>query len=85
MHENLSTRKCHMGLDARKFCCAKISTFTVFNILRANLAQTDFLIVHYMLIVVINDPFSKETRAVINQLGSVNLGLITTISRWFAA
>ena len=30
MRENLSTRKCQMGLDARKFSCAKISTFTVF-------------------------------------------------------
>ena len=29
MRENLSTRKCHQGLDARKFSCAKISTFTV--------------------------------------------------------
>ena len=31
MRENVSTRKCHMGLDARKFSCAKISTFTVFT------------------------------------------------------
>ena len=29
MHENISTRKCHIGLDARKFSSAKISTFTV--------------------------------------------------------
>ena len=29
MRENLSTRKCRLGLDARKFSCAKISTFTV--------------------------------------------------------
>ena len=29
MRENLSRRKCHRGLDARKFSCAKISTFTV--------------------------------------------------------
>ena len=26
----MSTRKCHMGLDARKFSCTKISTFTVY-------------------------------------------------------
>ena len=32
MRENLSTRKCHQGLDARIFSCAKISTFTVFDI-----------------------------------------------------
>ena len=30
MHENLSTRKCHQGLDARKFSCAETSTFTVY-------------------------------------------------------
>ena len=29
MGENLSTRKCHQWLDARKFSCAKISMFTV--------------------------------------------------------
>ena len=29
IRENLSTRKCHQGLDARKFSCAKISAFTV--------------------------------------------------------
>ena len=29
MRENLSTRKCHQGLDAQKFSCVKISTFTV--------------------------------------------------------
>ena len=29
--ENMSTRKAHIGLDARKFSCAKISTFTVHN------------------------------------------------------
>ena len=29
MRENLSTRKYRLGLDARKFSCAKISTFTV--------------------------------------------------------
>ena len=29
MRENVSTRKCHIGLDAQKFSCAKISTFTV--------------------------------------------------------
>ena len=29
MRENMSTRKGHIGLDARKFSCAKISTFTV--------------------------------------------------------
>ena len=32
MRENLSTRKCHMGLDAAKFSSAKISTFIVFKI-----------------------------------------------------
>ena len=32
MRENLSTRKCHIGLDARKFSSAKISTFTVLNL-----------------------------------------------------
>ena len=32
MRENLSTRKCHQGLDARKFSCAKISTLTVIGI-----------------------------------------------------
>ena len=31
MRENLSTRICVLGLDARKFSCAKISTFTVYN------------------------------------------------------
>ena len=31
MRENLSTRKCHQGLDVRKFRCAKISTFTVYK------------------------------------------------------
>ena len=29
VRENLSTRKCQMGLDARKYSSAKISTFTV--------------------------------------------------------
>ena len=29
MRENLSTRKCHIGLDARKVSSAKISTLTV--------------------------------------------------------
>ena len=29
MRKNMSTRKGHIGLDARKFSCAKISTFTV--------------------------------------------------------
>ena len=29
MREKFSTRKCHQGLDVRKFSCAKISTFTV--------------------------------------------------------
>ena len=29
MHENMSMQKCHIGLDARKFSSAKISTFTV--------------------------------------------------------
>ena len=29
IRENVSTRKGHIGLDARKFSCAKISTFTV--------------------------------------------------------
>ena len=29
MRENMSTRKGHIWLDARKFSCAKISTFTV--------------------------------------------------------
>ena len=31
MRENLTARTCLMGLDARKFSCAKISTFTVTN------------------------------------------------------
>ena len=30
IRENMSTLKGHIGLDARKFSCAKISTFTVF-------------------------------------------------------
>ena len=30
MRKNMSTRKGHIGLGARKFSCAKISTFTVF-------------------------------------------------------
>ena len=30
MRENMSTLKCHIGLDARKFSSAKISTFTVY-------------------------------------------------------
>ena len=29
MRENMTTRKGHIWLDARKFSCAKISTFTV--------------------------------------------------------
>ena len=29
MRENISTRNGHIWLDARKFSCAKISTFTV--------------------------------------------------------
>ena len=29
VRENVTLRICHPGLDARKFCCAKISTFTV--------------------------------------------------------
>ena len=32
IRENMSTRKGHIGLDARKFSCAKISTFTVIYI-----------------------------------------------------
>ena len=31
IRQNMSTRKCHKGLDARKFSSAKISTFTVFG------------------------------------------------------
>ena len=31
MRENLTARICLIGLDARKFSCAKISTFTVFR------------------------------------------------------
>ena len=31
IREYMSTRKGHIGLDARKFSCAKISTFTVFR------------------------------------------------------
>ena len=34
MRENLSMRKCRLGLDARKFSCAKISTFTVLSFCR---------------------------------------------------
>ena len=30
IRENVSTRKGHIGLDARKFNCAKIFTFTVY-------------------------------------------------------
>ena len=30
MHETLSTLKCHVGLDARKFSFTKISAFTVY-------------------------------------------------------
>ena len=33
IRENMSTRKGHIGLDAREFSCAKISTFTVFKLL----------------------------------------------------
>ena len=33
MRETLTAQICLIGLDARKFSCAKISTFTVFNIL----------------------------------------------------
>ena len=29
MRENITARICVIGLDARKFSCAKISTFTV--------------------------------------------------------
>ena len=32
MRENLTMRICHLMLDARKFSCTKISTFTVFNV-----------------------------------------------------
>ena len=32
IRENVSTRKGHIGLDARKFSCAKISTFTVHTV-----------------------------------------------------
>ena len=31
IRENMSTRKGHIRLDARKFSCAKISTFTVYK------------------------------------------------------
>ena len=31
MRENISTRNGHIGLDARKFSCAKIYTFTVYH------------------------------------------------------
>ena len=31
MRENLTARICVIGLDARKFSCAKISTFTVYR------------------------------------------------------
>ena len=31
MHKNVSLQKCHIGLDARKFSSAKISTFTVYE------------------------------------------------------
>ena len=30
VHENLTTRICPLGLDTRKFICAKISRFTVY-------------------------------------------------------
>ena len=32
LRENLVARKCPLRLDARKFSCAKISTFTVYNL-----------------------------------------------------
>ena len=32
MRENISTWKCPIGPDARRFCSANISTFTVFKI-----------------------------------------------------
>ena len=32
MRENMSARKCCRGLNARKFSCAKICTFTVYKI-----------------------------------------------------
>ena len=31
MRENMSTRKCHIGLDARKFSSEKICTFRVYH------------------------------------------------------
>ena len=34
VRENLSARKCQIGLDERKFSSAKKSTFTVFGIER---------------------------------------------------
>ena len=32
MRENLTARICVLGLDARKFICVKISTFTVLHV-----------------------------------------------------
>ena len=40
MRENMSTRKGHIGLDARKFSCAKISTFTVVLVFRSKAVCT---------------------------------------------
>ena len=42
MHKNLTARTCVIGLDARKFSCAKISTFTVyFNIPKVDIHQSN--------------------------------------------
>ena len=55
MRENLSTQKCHIGLDARKFSTAKISTFTVLLILKSLFAKSGVL--H------LNDAYHSSGRA----------------------
>ena len=48
MRENMPTRKCCRGLDARKFSSAKICTFTVFDnsICVYNLSTTTANVIH---------------------------------------
>ena len=47
MRENMSSRKCHIGLDALKFSSAKISTFTVFHYYRKTTNSSHGLIKGY--------------------------------------
>ena len=47
MRENISTRNGHIWLDARKFSCAKISTFTVLcldTIMEGTVSQILYLV-----------------------------------------